>query len=228
MRPAVLNAPLLAAAILAAGPARAADISGEAALVSDYRYRGVSLSDRKPAVQGSLDLDFKTGTYVELWGSTIADDGAGHVELDAMAGHAFELTESLSLDVSATAYLYPGGSSANALEFTATLERSMGPLTANVSASLAPTQRGTRDDDGNKAADLYLSSEIEYQIGETPLSFHAGFGREKGAWDMRDTGAKFDWKLGLGAEWERARLALDFVGSNAGSDGVVGELALRF
>lgn len=36
--------------LLCASPAEAVDIAGELGLVSDYRYRGVSLSDGRAAV----------------------------------------------------------------------------------------------------------------------------------------------------------------------------------
>lgn len=227
MRPSLFLSALLIVAMTPAA-AKAADISGEVGVVSDYRYRGVSLSNRHVAVQGSLDLEFENGTYGELWGSTIADDGAGNVELDATAGHVFGISETVSIDLSATYYAYPGHGSANALELNAMLEASRGRLTARAGASFAPPQQGTQDDVGRKTANLYLHSEIACQVDETPLSVHAGIGREDGPWDMREKGAKLDWTLGLEAEWKAARLSFDYVGSNASADGIVGALALRF
>ncbi|MEP6632791.1 MAG: TorF family putative porin [Luteimonas sp.] len=52
-------------ALLSAAPA-CAQLSGSAALLSDYRYRGVSLSDGKPAAQLGLTYDFDDGIYAGL------------------------------------------------------------------------------------------------------------------------------------------------------------------
>ncbi|MEO7150857.1 MAG: TorF family putative porin, partial [Burkholderiaceae bacterium] len=53
--------------------------------VTDYRYRGISQTRFKPALQGGLDYAFPTGFYVGAWASTIQwikDNGVdGGVEL---------------------------------------------------------------------------------------------------------------------------------------------------
>ena len=73
-------------------PAAAIDISGEAGLVSDYRYRGVSLSRGHPALQAELTLEHESGLYADLWGSTL-----GHrdeAEIDFTGGLAKDLSDS--------------------------------------------------------------------------------------------------------------------------------------
>ena len=47
------------------------DVSATVTGVSDYRFRGVSSSDRDPAIQGSVDLNYR-GFYVGAWASSIA------------------------------------------------------------------------------------------------------------------------------------------------------------
>src|SRR6266508_589758 len=49
----------------------AAQISGTVNLVSDYRYRGTSLSDDKPAAQLGLTYDDASGWYAGLSASTV-------------------------------------------------------------------------------------------------------------------------------------------------------------
>jgi uncharacterized protein (TIGR02001 family) len=46
-------------------------LSFNAGVVSDYRYRGISQSRLKPAVQGGFDYADKSGFYVGAWGSSI-------------------------------------------------------------------------------------------------------------------------------------------------------------
>ena len=41
-----------------------ADISANVALVSDYRFRGISQSNENPAIQGGFDYAFENGFYV--------------------------------------------------------------------------------------------------------------------------------------------------------------------
>jgi len=227
MRARLIAALGLSAAALPAA-ANAADWSSDLSLVSDYRYRGVSLSGEKPALQGTADVELKSGAYGELWVSTIKDDGAGKLELDGSAGYAFDLADGISLDVSATYYLYPGHVSSNAHEFTVVVEGTHGPFTASLGASVAPPQRGTRDDDDRRRTNLYLFGVAGYAVKNTPLTLRAQIGREQGPWDMRERGSKWDYALGLQAGFERAKVSLDLVGSNAGSDGLVASAALRF
>jgi uncharacterized protein (TIGR02001 family) len=217
----------ISAAILPAA-GRAADWSGEAGLVSDYRYRGVSLSDGKPTLQASLDVELKSGPYAELWLSSIKDEGSGRIEADTTAGYLLELSSTVSLDLSATYYAYPAESGSNALEISAALEGNRGPLTGRLGASFAPPQTGTRDADGRERANLYLFAGANYKIAGTPLSIRAQLGRERGPWDMLEQGSKWDYTMGMEADLERAAISLDVVGSNAGSEGIVGGIALRF
>ena len=59
--------------------------------VSDYRYRGLSQTRLKPAVQAGADFAHKSGVYVGLWASTIRwikdNDVKGPVEVDVYAGY---------------------------------------------------------------------------------------------------------------------------------------------
>ena len=48
-----------------------AQVAGSVGVVSDYRYRGVSLSDDRPALQLSIDRDFAGGTYAGLMLSSV-------------------------------------------------------------------------------------------------------------------------------------------------------------
>ena len=42
-------------------------LSGNLGAVSDYRFRGVSQTNKKPAVQGGLDLALKNGLSFGTW-----------------------------------------------------------------------------------------------------------------------------------------------------------------
>lgn len=106
---------ILAAMALAASAALPslayADVAFNAGVVTDYRYRGISQSRLKPAVQGGLD--FSAGAfYVGAWGSTIKwvkdSDGGASTELDLYAGYKAEIAKDLTLDVGVLGYIYSG------------------------------------------------------------------------------------------------------------------------
>lgn len=226
-RPPLACAILLAAAFTVS-PAQAMDWSGEVGLVSDYRFRGISLSSSKPAVQFSLGAEHKSGAYGSLWGSSLDPDGSTHVELDATAGYAVQLSEAVSADVSVTAYLYPGDTEANAVEWTGSLEANRGQWTTAVGLSVAPAQGGTRDEDGRKRSNTYAFATLEYAFERAPITLRGGFGYERGPWDMTAGGGKMDWLLGIQGQWKSVRLGLDAIGSDAGEETLVGSLALTF
>ncbi len=53
-----------AAAIAAPAPTPEFTFTGNAGLFSDYRYRGYSQTDYKPAFQGGFDFAHKSGFYL--------------------------------------------------------------------------------------------------------------------------------------------------------------------
>jgi uncharacterized protein (TIGR02001 family) len=211
-----------------AAPAHTADWSAEIGAVSDYRYRGLSLSNGKPALQGSLALEHESGAYAELWASSPSSGGSGPAELDATAGYAFRLTDAVSLDVSATYYAFPGMTEANAVELTGMLEAGSGPFALNLGISLAPPQLGTRDAIGVKKTNRYVFAAAAYDLSSAPVTLRASLGHERGPWDMAAGGGKWDWSLGAEAHLKPVRIGLDLVGSNAGDESLVGALILPF
>ena len=85
-------------------------LSFNVGVVSDYRYRGISQTRLKPAVQGGADFAHKSGFYVGTWASTIKwiSDAGGDadVELDVYGGYKFN-AGALGLDVGVLTYTYP-------------------------------------------------------------------------------------------------------------------------
>ncbi|MFT6310001.1 MAG: hypothetical protein ACJAQS_000362 [Porticoccus sp.] len=106
----LLLAATTAAMMTGAGVASAVEISGNVALTTDYKFRGISQSSEEAAIQGGFDLGFDNGFYIGTWGSTVDFDLAesGSMELDYYAGWGGDLTESISVDVGYMVYTYPG------------------------------------------------------------------------------------------------------------------------
>jgi hypothetical protein len=61
----------VAAAIPSIALAADSPLSFNASLTSDYRYRGISQSRLKPALQGGVDYALPAGFYIGAWASTI-------------------------------------------------------------------------------------------------------------------------------------------------------------
>jgi uncharacterized protein (TIGR02001 family) len=87
------------------------DLAFNAGAVSDYRYRGISQTRLKPAVQGGVDYS-AGGLYVGAWASTIKwikdAGGDADVEIDLYGGYKGELAKDVAFDVGVLTYQYPG------------------------------------------------------------------------------------------------------------------------
>ncbi|MBW8843551.1 MAG: hypothetical protein JF607_01080 [Burkholderiales bacterium] len=127
-------------------PAPADPLSFNIGAVSEYRYRGISQSRLKPALQGGIDYAAANGFYVGTWASTIKwikdiPGGDAQVEVDLYGGYKTEVAPGLTLDVGGLYYLYPsnnlknvpGFANANTFEVYGAL--TYGPVTAKYSHS---------------------------------------------------------------------------------------------
>jgi uncharacterized protein (TIGR02001 family) len=121
-----------------------AELTYNAGVFSDYRYRGISQTRLKPALQGGVDWAGSSGFYAGAWASTIKwiEDAYGHakVEIDFYGGYKGELAKSLNFDLGVLQYVYPRGRTVqwdaafknpNTTEVYGAL--AMGPATAKLS-----------------------------------------------------------------------------------------------
>jgi uncharacterized protein (TIGR02001 family) len=80
-----------------------------AALTTDYVFRGVSQTDEKPALQLGADYSFDNGFYIGVWGSNVDfGEGSPDVEIDTYIGWNHDLSETLNFDVMLNRYNYLG------------------------------------------------------------------------------------------------------------------------
>lgn len=102
-------APVAEAAPASAGAG--SSFTGNVAFVSDYRFRGISQTWKRPAVQAGFDYSHASGLYLGTWASNVSgnsyNNGAG-LELDLYGGYKFAVADGVVLDVGALAYVYPG------------------------------------------------------------------------------------------------------------------------
>lgn len=159
------------------------EISGNVGLVSDYRFRGISYSDRDPAIQGGIDISHKSGFFVGTWASSVSDYGGSSVELDLYGGYAGSVA---GFDYTATflGYVYPGGTDTNYYELKGTVSRTIGPAAIGLQLAWVPDQHNYPGDN------VYMGASVDVGIPDTPVSLRAAIGRETGGYDE-----KWDWEL---------------------------------
>ena len=83
--------------------------TGNAGLFSDYRFRGFTQTDYKPAFQGGFDFAHKSGFYLGNWNSNVEQalfNGAS-LEMDFYGGYKHTFGD-FGLDVGVIYYYYPG------------------------------------------------------------------------------------------------------------------------
>ena len=128
---AVLGALAAPSFVFAADAAPASDFttSGAAGLFSQYIFRGLTQTDRKPAVQANFDINHSSGLYLGIWTSNVtwprdkygSDPSAvtsdstnytkgGSQEIDIYAGFKKDdiAKSGFGIDVGALQYYYPG------------------------------------------------------------------------------------------------------------------------
>lgn len=171
------------------------ELSGNVALVSEYRFRGVDLSGGDIAIQGGIDLTHSSGFYVGTWGSSIDEDtvGFGHTELDIYGGYGGNLTEGVSFDVGVIGYLYPNADVQNTdyVEFYGSVGFTFGPAEATVGVAYAPEQDSLGGTDNT-----YVYTDLSVGLPGTPLTLTGHLGYTDGFLTFTNDSKAFDWAIG--------------------------------
>jgi uncharacterized protein (TIGR02001 family) len=197
-------------------------ITGSAALVSDYRFRGFSQSSQNVAVQAGITATHESGFYVGTWGSSISF--AGSSEVDIFGGWSGAVAEGVTVDVGLLYYLYPkhGGGDTDFFEPYINLIGTVGPATIKVGANYAWSQSALGDNDA-----IYLHAEPSIAIPGTPfgLNGHLGYASSD-AFPGGFDGEVWDWSLGATATWKNLTFGVSYVdtdepGQIRGSDAAV-------
>ena len=84
-------------------------VTGNLGIFSDYRFRGISQTNKLPAIQGGVDLALKNGLYLGNWNSNVDStmyNGAS-IEMDFYGGYKATFGD-FGLDVGGIYYYYPG------------------------------------------------------------------------------------------------------------------------
>jgi uncharacterized protein (TIGR02001 family) len=193
--------------------------------VTDYRFRGIAQTSRKPALQAGVDFSHKSGIYLGAWGSNVKwikdFNGAtkGGLEIDLYGGYKGEIAKDFGFDLGLITYQYPGNNSgavgtpgaglvtnANTTEVYGALTYKM--FTAKYSRSTT-TFLGFLDSKGSDYFDLSAAFDVGNGFTVTP---HIGVQKVKnnGSYNYTDYSLTVAKDLGNGLSVSAAA-----VGTNA-------------
>ena len=246
MRHHLLRNPTFAtlALLCVAAPALAADdaapaikASGSVALVSDYRFRGVSQSNNGLAVQGGITLNHTSGIYGGFWASNLAGwgtFGGPNLELDLFAGVKVPVGAG-TIDVGGTFYQFPGGATLTSFfEPYAKLSGTIGPVGLTAGVAYAWNQRALGNWSnhpasrfGDKEDNLYLWGDGAAGITGTPITVKAHIGYSDGnpglgpnGTSVAPTGSYWDWLIGADVVAGPVTLGVAYVDTDISSSSI--------
>ena len=226
---AFLASSVLAGSALVSAPAFADEtdapseftVSGYVQGVSDYRFRGISLSAGDPAIQGSINVNHSSGFYVGAWASSLEDTAVyGSTELDLYGGWTGEIASGVTADVGLLYYVYPNGDvgDANVFEPYASISTTMGPVSAKLGVAYAWEQDSLAGEDN-----LYVYTDFGAAIPNTPISLSAHLGYTDGILspgNLTLTGDETGFDYSVGATYainKNLSLGVSYVGVDGAS-----------
>lgn len=198
-------------------PGTGLSLSGSATVASDYRFRGISQSDKDPALQLGLTLGHSSGFYAGVWGSSIDlydDDAAAgfnggkDIEIDYFAGWGGDIAPGVTVDANVTYYSYPGVTgTTNYAEATASMAFALGPLDAKVGGSYFPDQKAVPDDGsylfGELSAEIPAAFTLTGHIGRQ--FYGSNFGPDADYWE---------WSLGASRSFGPITAGISYIDTN--------------
>lgn len=207
MRNALVAAAVAAACSLpvaaAAQPQPDFTFSGNAGLFSDYRFRGFTQTDYKPAFQGGFDYAHSSGFYLGNWNSNVSSvlyNGAS-LEMDFYGGYKTSFGD-FGLDVGTIYYYYPGTGAYvpdyKAKNWEVYVGGSYGPVALKYYYSFTDffgLKAPGVDTKGSQYLDLTGTFDLGGGLG---VVGHAGWQKIKNGIDVGLTeDSVVDWKLGM-------------------------------
>lgn len=180
-------------------------VTGNAGVFSDYRFRGISQTDKEPAFQGGFDVSHKSGFYVGNWNSNVdsALFGGANMEMDFYGGYKSALY-GIGYDIGAIHYYYT-----NSDKYGPKIKNTEVYVGANYGIVNAKISYPVSDffsaedfapSSGNAAGSYYLDVGTAYDLGNGfGLVGHVGYQKAKGAAKSVYFGGEsntVDWKLG--------------------------------
>jgi uncharacterized protein (TIGR02001 family) len=194
-------------------------ITANVTVINDYRYRGISQSNFKPAIQGGFDYAHESGFYIGNWNSSIswisdaasqggANNVSAPIEMDFYAGFKKELLGAgFASDFGVLQYYYPtsglpsSATNPNTTEIYAAQNFTLGPVTGFAKFSYSATNTfGFANSSGSYYPDLTVN--YDTGIWGLTLNAHVGYqyiaGTPNGSSTSNSSLYSYtDWKIGV-------------------------------
>lgn len=162
------------------------DLVVAATVVSDYRFRGVSQSGRRPALQANIEYQSASGWKAGVWGSTLGGAKFADGEIDLYGGVAWQ-TGGWRYGITGTALFFPGSDGFSYAEVQGDASYSIGPIEASATVAYSPDKFSLGNDN------VYFGGGLSAAVPATPFTLSVKGGYEDGF--IRD---KLDWQAQLG------------------------------
>ncbi|AWB66497.1 hypothetical protein C2869_08675 [Saccharobesus litoralis] len=190
-------------------------LSANAAVTTNYLWRGQTQSDDGFAIQGGLDYAHKSGGYAGVWMSTVDYGDKFDYEFDWYVGYAGE-TAALTYDVGYIEYVYlEGFSNEDGLDFSelygSVSFKELEALTVGLAIGV--------DSEGGAgfADDYYLSADYSFSIPASGFFKDVEYAAHVGTY-QKDAGGSWS-NIGVSASKQNFTLGLSKATKNSGDDG---------
>jgi uncharacterized protein (TIGR02001 family) len=200
-----------------APPSSPFTITGGATLISDYRFRGISQTNRRFAVQGTIGVSHESGLYASVWGSSIDDYVANgsDQEIDLVAGYKKTISGT-TIDGGMLYYYYPGSHGANTDFFEPYLNVShtLGPISGKLGLNYSWKQHALSCSlcSGTRADNLYTYGEASFAVPNTGITLTGHLGETWGRSYLSDGLKNYtDWSLTAAYTWKALTFSAAYV-----------------
>ena len=207
-------------------PTPAFTVTGGATLVSDYRFRGISQTNKRFAVQGTFTVAHSSGFYATVWGSSIDNyvENGSNQEIDLIAGYSKTIGNT-KIDGGVLYYYYPGSGGINSdfFEPYVDVSQTFGPLTAKVTANYGFKQKALAVNQVTPKQDnLYLAGDLSFAVPKTAVSLTAHLGHTFGPSYLSIGKGYTDWGLGASYTVNHLTFGVQYVDTSKHNQFVVG------
>lgn len=189
-------------------------VIGNASLVSDYLFRGISQTQHRPTWQITMEADHTSGFYAGTFGSGVSNaaytNGSGS-EIDLYGGWRKNITDAVTYDLGVVTYWYPGaryeGPDGSEIKFhTQELKAALNAGTFNITGWVSPTRTWfgfaydpmTGERRSTRGTAYYEANWNPVLADGWVLNLHAGTQRFRGIeeYDFVDLKAGVTWTTG--------------------------------
>lgn len=191
--------------------------SANVSVATDYRYRGLMQTNRRPAIQGGFDYSHASGFYLGNWNSNISWLGDSNaevsapIEMDFCGGYKGMIGTDWSYDIGVLQYFYPGDYPAGYTRpYTSDVYAGLGYGPMTLKYSYAPTNLfGFAGSKHSWYIDL--SANLPLDVWGLTLNTHVGYQKVQVA-----NASYVDWKIGLTKGLGKGfALAVAYIDTNA-------------